>query len=241
VLEGLKRIGYDAVEPFLPDYGDDPKAFRRRIDAAGLYCSGFHMPLDGLVNEPQRFIDIALTIGDRPLMIPPFLMPADRPHTRDGWRRVGDKLRHGAELAGAHGLTVAWHNHDYEYGYIIEDGGIAPVRPIDLMLESAGDKVGLEIDFAWVTRGWKDPKAELERYAERIVAIQLKDTASPGVEAEGGWTATGDGIVRWKEIWPLFRRTRADHLVVEHDNPSDWKVVAKRSFDFAKDMERRST
>ena len=71
VLAGLAEIGYQAVEPWLPDYGDDPKGFRKRIDDAGLVCLGFHMPLKGLLDETDRFIDIAHTIGDQPLMIPP--------------------------------------------------------------------------------------------------------------------------------------------------------------------------
>ena len=41
----------------------------------GWICMGIHMPFAGLVNEPQRFADIAETIGDKPLLIPPFLLP----------------------------------------------------------------------------------------------------------------------------------------------------------------------
>ena len=58
-LEGLAKLGYDGVEPFLPNYGDDPAGFRRRIDDAGLACYGFHLPYDGLIADPERFIDIA--------------------------------------------------------------------------------------------------------------------------------------------------------------------------------------
>src|SRR5688572_6393907 len=79
VLEGLAAIGYSAVEAWLPDYGDDPKAFRHRLDDAGLYCMGIHMPFAGLVDEPRRFFDIAETIGSKPLLIPPFLLPHERP------------------------------------------------------------------------------------------------------------------------------------------------------------------
>jgi hypothetical protein len=39
--------------------------------------------------------------------------------------------------------------------------------------------------------------------------------------------------VPWEELWPLFDTTRADHLVVEHDQPANWQVIAQRSFDFA--------
>ena len=47
---------------------------------------------------------------------------------------------------------------------------------------------------------------------------------------------TGDGIVDWKKLWPLFAKTRADQIVVEHDNPADWRKTAERSFKFLKSL-----
>jgi sugar phosphate isomerase/epimerase len=225
-LEGLKKIGYWGVEPFLPIYEKDPKEFRKKIDAVGLACPCFHMSFTGLVDEPDRFIDIAHTIGAR-IMITPWLPPEERGKTADAWKKIGAALAKGAEKAGAAGLSVAWHNHDFEF-LPLPDGS----RPIDHLFAAAGDRVGFEIDIAWVLRGHADPAAELARYADRITVIQVKDTAPPGTTAEGGWTATGDGIVDWDVLWPLFRRTKSEHLVAEHDNPADWRVYAKRTFDY---------
>ena len=85
-------------------------------------------------------------------------------------------------------------------------------------------------------RGGADPAAELARFADRILAIQPKDTAPLGTKKDDGWTATGDGIIDWKSLWPLFPKTKADHIVVEHDNPSDWRVFAQRSYDYLKKL-----
>lgn len=74
-----------------------------------------------------------------------------------------------------------------------------------------------------------DPGAELIKFADRIWAIQTKDTAPLGTRADDGWTATGDGIIDWKRLVPLFLKTRADHIVTEHDKPSDWQRFARRS------------
>ena len=73
------------------------------------------------------------------------------------------------------------------------------------------------------------PGKELAKYADRITAIQLKDTAPPGTALDEGWAATGDGIIDWPALYPLFAATRATVLVVEHDNPTDWKACAARS------------
>jgi sugar phosphate isomerase/epimerase len=210
------------VEPWQPAYDEDPAAFRRKIDRAGLRCFGFHMPLPSASAEWDRFVDIAVRLGAR-LMIPAWIGPERRGRDAAGWRAVGAALREGR--ARAAGVTVAWHNHDFEYA-LLADGS----RPIDHLLAEAGDNVGFEIDCGWVVRGHADPAAELARYAPRIVAIQVKDTAPLGTLQDGGWTATGDGIIDWSRLWPHFRKTRADHLVVERDNPADWRVFARRSF-----------
>jgi hypothetical protein len=51
-------MGYDAIEPWLPAY-EATRPLPPALDDAGLGCLGFHMPLKGLVEETQRFIDIA--------------------------------------------------------------------------------------------------------------------------------------------------------------------------------------
>ena len=177
-LPVLRAMGYDAVEPWLPAYGEDPAGFRRSIDASGLRCHGFHMPLSGLVDETSRFIDIALTLGAG-VMIVPWIAPEDRPVTAVGWQDLGAALARGAAAAAAQGLQVAWHNHDFEY-VPLPDGS----RPIDHIL--AAPDVMFEIDIGWVTRAGADPLAELTLYADRIVAVQCKDMAAPGTQAEDG-------------------------------------------------------
>ena len=226
----LRKMGYAAIEPWLPAYEQDPKGFRKALDSAGLACRGFHMPLNGLIHETERFADIAETLGAT-YMIPPWVNPEDRGSDAAYWRRLGESLGIGAEKVAKRGLKVVWHNHDYEYAPL-PDG----TRPIDHMLDAAGPEVGFEIDFAWVVRGGADPLTELTRYASRVRIIQLKDTAPPGTIEDDGWTATGDGVVDWKSLAPLFARTPADHLVAEHDNPGDWQRFARRSITYARSL-----
>lgn len=226
----LKAMGYDAIEPWLPAYEEDPRTFRQALDDAGLRCLGFHMPLAGLVGEPQRFIEIAQALGAT-YLISPYVAADERRPTADYWRGLGEKLAKGAELAAPHGLTVAWHNHDFEFNPL-SDG----TRPIDHIFEAGGDGVKFEIDCGWIVRAGADPAAELRRFADRIVAIQTKDTAPLGTKVDDGWTATGDGIIDWASLVSLFRATKADHIVIEHDNPSDWQAFARRSIEHLKTL-----
>ncbi|EAR49727.1 hypothetical protein OG2516_15939 [Oceanicola granulosus HTCC2516] len=222
-LPELRAMGYDAIEPWLPAYEADPAAFRRALDEAGLKCFGFHMPLDGLARAPDRFVEVAQTLGAQ-VLIPPFVPEEERQDSAGYWAGIGETLARGAEAAGRHGLTVAWHNHDFEYR-ALPDG----TRPIDHIL-GADPAVKFEIDCGWIVRGGADPAAELARYADQIVAIQLKDTAGPeGRDTEDGWRATGDGVIDWAALAPLMEKTQATHIVAEHDNPADWRAFASRS------------
>ena len=225
----LKAMGYDAIEPWLPAYEADAQGFRKALDGNGLKCFGFHMPLMGLVKDPNRFIDIALTLGAT-WMIPPYVAVEERRPTADYWKGLGDQLAAGADKAKAHGVKVAWHNHDFEF-VPLADG----TRPIDHIL-SASDDVWFEIDCGWITRARADPAAELRTFAHRIGIIQTKDTAPQGTKPDDGWVATGDGIIDWASLVPLFRATTADHIVTEHDNPSDWRRFAERSIDHLKTL-----
>lgn len=222
-LPELKAMGYDAIEPWPPAYEADPAAFRRALDDAGLDCFGFHMPLTGLADDPDRYIDIAQTLGAS-YLIPPFVPEEDRRPTADFWKGIGQTLSKGADVAAKHGLKVLWHNHAFEYEPL-PDGS----RPIEHIL--AAQNVYFEIDCGWVTRGGADPAAELKRYADRILVIQTKDLAPEGTTEDDGWTATGDGVIDWAGLAPLFRESSAHHLCTEHDNPSDWRRFAKRSYD----------
>ncbi|MEQ1901157.1 MAG: sugar phosphate isomerase/epimerase [Devosia sp.] len=224
-LPELKSMGYDGIEPWLPAYEvDDGVSFRKALDGAGLQCFGFHMPLSGLVGEPQRFIDIASRLGAS-WMIPPYVTPLERAGAgAEYWKALGGKLAKGAALAKPHGLKVAWHNHDFEFRPL-PDGSL----PISHILAEGGEDVWFEIDCGWIRRAGADPAAILAQFKDRIGVIQTKDMAPEGTRQDDGWAATGDGIIDWAALVPLFRATKADHLVTEHDNPGDWRQFAKRS------------
>lgn len=232
-LPKLKAMGYDAVEPWMPAL-ENPGEFRQQIDDAGLACSGFHAHFQDLVADPHKFVDLAEQIGAN-LIIPPWLAPEDRGQSGDDWKKVGDMLASAADMISAAGKRLAWHNHDFEF-VPLSDGSV----PIDHLFDTAGDKVGFEIDCAWIVRAGADPAAALEKYADRIWAIQPKDTAPAGTGAEGGWTAPGQGVIDWAALWPKMRQTQADHLVVEHDNPADWEKLAEDAINYLKKMDQSS-
>ncbi len=222
VLEGLAKIGYDAVEPYYPLYGEDPAGYRAKVDAVGLVTPTFHAPFDGVTGETERFIDIAKTIGASTIVIP-YLGAEQRPTDGAGWKALGAKLGETAATVNAAGLGLGYHNHDFEYA-ALADGS----RPIDHLI---GNGVVSELDLGWVVRAGKDASAEIDKLSAEIIAFHIKDLAPAGTTAEDGWADVGQGTVDWAALWPhIAKAPKAGVLVAEHDNPADWKRFAERSF-----------
>ncbi len=223
-LEALAAIGFDAVEPYRGNFGEDPAGFRKKLDAVGLACPTAHLPVDLLESDRKAFIGIAETLGLEAAVLP-YLAEENRPKDAAGWKAFAAKLtEHAAALAEA-GLKLAWHTHAFEYEKLA-DGS----RPIDALIAAKG--VYYEPDIGWIARSGSDIRTELEKFPGKIVAFHVKDTAPDGVTADDGWTDVGAGTIDWKGVWPTIAHSGCDLLVTENDDPSDWRGFAAHSYTF---------
>ena len=212
-LETIARRGFTAVETFAPFY-DDVEATKRMLDAHNLGAISGHFALAMLEGEPERVIAIARRLG-MTFVVGPFLAPAERPTTVEGWKAMGVRLVAIEARLSSAGLRFAWHNHDFEFRPL-EDGSL----PIEHLL---GDRQLWEADLAWVIRGGADPRRWIERYRGRIPLVHVKDIAARGEKAdEDGWADVGDGVVPWAQLWPLCVAAGAECMIAEHDNPTDF-------------------
>jgi sugar phosphate isomerase/epimerase len=212
-LATIARHGFTNVETFGPLY-DDVAATKRMLDSHGLSARSGHFSVAMLEGEGERAVDVARRLGCE-IVVAPYLTPAERPATAEGWKALGARLvAIGARLSSA-GLRFAWHNHDFEFRPL-EDGSL----PIEHVL---GDRLLWEADLAWVIRGGADPRRWIERYRGRIPLVHVKDIAPSGDKTnEDGWADVGAGIVPWAELWPQCIAAGAESMIAEHDNPSDF-------------------
>ena len=233
VLEGLAAIGYDAVEPYGGNYQTDPKGLRAKADALGPDDpDGAHAAGASRSRSRRRLIDVAKILGLETVILPHVGGDA-RPSTVEGWKAFGHRLsEHAGPPRREAGLKLGWHNHDFEYAKL-SDGS----RPIDHIL--AGNGVRFEADLGWIARSGTDVAKEIRKESSKIAAFHIKDTAKAGVTKDDGWTDVGAGIIDWKALWPAIAGTGANLLVMEHDNPSDWRSYAANSFKYVSGLTGR--
>lgn len=229
VLKTVKALGYSHVEGYGALYADpDPAALKALLDQNGLTMPTAHVSL-GDLEDTSKGLELAKTLGIKS-MICPWLAPEQRPTSADGWKTFGKQLQEIGKPYQDAGLTFGYHNHDFEF--VKYDGRYA----MDILLDAA-PAVNVEADVAWIFRGKADPAPWLEANGDRIIAIHVKDVAPEGENAdEGGWADAGHGIVPWKTLWPIARKTKAQYFIAEHDNPSDIDRFASRSIAFIKSL-----
>lgn len=220
-------VGYATVEGYGALF-QDPDAvatLKAGLDATGLTMPTAHFGVDMVRQNAGAVIEMCKLLGIQSVIYP-YLQPDERPKDARGWTGLGAELAEISKPILDAGLDVAWHNHDFE----VADLGI-PETPLDLIM-NASDALQLELDLAWVHRGGRDPIEFTQRYKDRLLVAHLKDVAADGDNAdEDGWADLGHGVMDWATLYAELGKTSVQHLVVEHDNPSDHHRFAKRSFD----------
>ncbi|PIP01228.1 sugar phosphate isomerase/epimerase family protein [Pleomorphomonas carboxyditropha] len=219
VLAQTAATGFTGVEPFAAVF-DDANAFRALADRQGLKLPSAHVPLKLLEEEPDKAFAVCRTLGVE-LIVVPWLPEEKRPTTRAASDNLGRRLATLRQRAAVSGFRLAYHNHDFEF-VTLEDGS----RLMDVLL-AAEPALLWEADVGWLIRAGEEPLAWLDRYADRIVAVHLKDYV--GGDSEDGWADLGHGPTAYAPIFDkLAYLPKLDYCVAEHDDPADFSRFLRR-------------
>ncbi|WP_068109248.1 sugar phosphate isomerase/epimerase family protein [Tropicimonas marinistellae] len=224
-LKMVAELGYKQVEGYGSLYSDLENLGQLKDDLAanGLTMPTGHFSLDMVSNEADRVIEIARAL-DMAAVIVPAIPAEEREKDAEGWAELGRVLALAGHRFHDAGFAFGWHNHAFEFAEID-----SAEKPLDLIL-SGSDDLALELDIAWVAKGGEDPVDWLKKYADRIIAVHVKDIAPEGEnEEEDGWADVGEGIMDWRRLVPAIDATKSRFLVMEHDNPADDARFARRS------------
>jgi sugar phosphate isomerase/epimerase len=208
-LKTVAALGYREVE-FAGILGDDVRRTAGLLRSLGLTAPSLHLDYAGLRDRTASSFAIADALGSR-FVVCPWLDPPVR-QTMDDWVRVCDDLNRIGEQAARSGLTLAYHNHDFEFARLA--GGILPY---DVLLDRTDERfVKFELDVYWATRGNLDSAGVLKAHPSRFRLLHLKDMAT-----DGSFTELGHGTIDFAAILDAARESSVQHLFVEQDVSAD--------------------
>ncbi|MEM1010902.1 MAG: sugar phosphate isomerase/epimerase [Planctomycetota bacterium] len=217
----LAEVGYTHAEVG-PFSGHSTEAVTKAARDAGMTVVGSHE--GSLIGDDAN--DTLKMLGDLGIRhaIQPYL--PDEHRTADGYRKVAKTLE---KVANFDGLSVLYHNHDWEFDTVDGDH-----TGYDLLIMDTG--LGAELDTCWVSVAGRNPTQLMKRLSGRLPLIHVKDCSDFEKKT---LCELGDGKVPVKEIVATASQCGVECLVVEQDNSwmnDDPMASAKKSFDYLKSV-----
>lgn len=249
-LKKVKALGYDGVE-FAGLFDRKPSDIKAMLEEIGLTPISAHVPFVDMMADPEKVLGDYAEIGCRYVAIP-YLTEEYRPGA-EKFNEVIAGAKVLGETANRLGMTLLYHNHDFEFEKI--DGEYA----LDVLYrEVPASLLQTELDTCWVNVGGEDPAAYVRKYTGRAPVVHLKDFMMPGkkpakmyeligIEDDGTETDTsafefrplGMGAQDFPAILEAAKDAGAEWVVVEQDSPSMNKTpmeCAQTSINYLKSL-----
>ena len=205
-IKKVAEIGYAAVE--LAGHGGLPlQALSSLLADNHLRVAGSHIGLETLESDLPRVIEENLALGNRYIVVP--YLAEDRRRTSDDYKKVAGLLNEYGEALRSSGLTLCYHNHDFEF-QTLDNGQIGE----DILLENTDPSVvKAEVDTYWVLKGGQDPVAFVRKHAGRVPLMHIKDRD----KTDGSFAPVGTGDLPLDALVAAAPDVGTEYLIVEQD------------------------
>lgn len=209
-LKAVSEFGYDGVE-FAGLYGKTPEEVRKLCEKYGLVPVSAHVGIGEMLENENVFSDYK-EIGCEYIAIP-YIAPEEMSTENDRINTI-EKVRVLSEKAKAAGLKMLYHNHAHELSKLNGNNFL------DELYSAVPDILLPEFDVCWLHFAGEDPVAYLERYANRIRVVHLKDYVSSDGAERPDFRPLGRGKVDIPAVVKTAEKLCAEWLIVEQDAPT---------------------
>ena len=206
-LQKVADLGYKEMQ-FAGYHGRSPEQVKKILDQLGLASPAAHVSLGLIKEDLDNQIDIAQKIGQKYLVVPS--IPADE-RTLSHYEGHAETLNKAGEKCKDAGLTIAYHNHSFEFETQNNETGY------DYLLSLTDTSlVSFELDLYWAINANVDPISIFKKNPGRFPMVHVKDR-----NTEGQMVDVGRGVIDFSEIFSHSETAGIQHYFVEHDYPDD--------------------
>ncbi|MGI6715667.1 MAG: sugar phosphate isomerase/epimerase family protein [Eubacteriales bacterium] len=232
-LEKIKAVGYDGVE-FAGLYGHKATEVRDFCQKLGLVPVSAHVSIDEMLSDPDKVFSDYQIIGCKYIAVP--YLTEDRRPGGANYENTLLQISGLAEKAKLHGLTLLYHNHDFEFVKVGSEGKYF----LDLLYETIPENLlQTEIDTCWVNVAGEDPAEYLKKYTGRAPVVHVKDFVMKNRKSKSGlyeligikpsgdkadekdfdFRPVGYGVQDIPAIIAAAKQAKSQWLIVELDRP----------------------
>jgi len=215
-LQLLAKLGYQELE-FAGLYENSAAVVAKWMAELGLSAPAGHVLLKPLLDETNKFLDDAQTLGHRYLVMP-YLLEHERSDGLNSYQKIAEQLNVIGERCQAAGVTLAYHNHDFEFANIDNS------TPYDVLLtQTDAQLVKMEIDLYWAAKMQVDVLALFKQSPGRFPLWHMKDMA-----ADGNFADLGQGTIDFAPVVAAAGLAGLQHAFVERDMTDDLNTTLKQ-------------
>lgn len=246
-LRAVKEMGYDGVE-FAGTFGKSAEELAALCAKYALTPISAHVPFAEMQADLDGTLAYYKTLGCRFVAIP-YSAEEHRPGGEKFDELVEEATKVG-KRAKEFGLTLLYHNHDFEFVKMGEEYGL------DVLYSRVSEEyLKTQLDTCWVRVAGEDPVAYLKKYSGRAPVVHLKDFVGQktknmyaliGTDSDKeektqafDFRPVGSGVQDFPAILAAAEEAGAEWVVVEQDRPSGEYTsleCAKLSIDYLKSL-----
>lgn len=205
-LAAVAAMGVDEVEPFgIENFDWLPEA----LAAHGLKAGSAHAML---LADPNKVFEAAKKLGIRSLFQPAWF--PEKWQDEAGIRELADGLNAQVDRFAEAGISIGYHNHDWEFTAPEVNGTPA----YDFFVSLLDERVVLEVDTYWATVGGRNVVELFDTYGERITHLHIKDGPLQPSRSGAINVVLGTGLM---ELAPILDASPERVWVVEFDFATD--------------------
>ena len=202
-IRRVAELGYTAVEPY--NFVATADELAEALASNGLTAPSGHAPL--LREDQDEIFAAARKLGIGTVIDP----HVERSHwtSEEDIRATAEALNAAARKGAEYGITVGYHNHEFELEAQIEG-----VSGLEVLARHLDPEVILEVDTYWAAVGGEDPVELLRRLGDRVHFVHIKD--GPLTRENKDQVAVGAGKMRVRDV--LDAAGELEAAVVELDD-----------------------
>lgn len=237
-LAKVKAMGYDYVEISGGRYDHTGLENKKIIEQQGLTCISAHQSQTFFLNDQADAVNYVKELGVKYCVIP---LPTGRLDAfQKNWGETIDLFTRMGKAYREIGVQLLYHNHDFEITKLPGDTEYVLDKLLNALPEGL---LQPEFDTCWISYGGLPPADYINKYADRLGIIHIKDYMLCNMEQkpmwqhvqDGGWkakpatkkdagfryTPVGTGVEDWKLIVDAAKASKVEYLVVEQDASPD--------------------
>lgn len=206
-MRRVAEIGYETVQLSAVGSEITPQTAREIADEYGLQIVLTHSDINRILHDTEKLINDHRVMGCKYIGIGS--MP-EKYRNPDWIKRFAVDFKEPARMIKEAGMRLMYHNHAFEFEKT--DGRYL----IDELLDGfAPDELSVTLDTYWVQTAGGDVCQWIERLADRIPCVHLKDRGI--VKGQEVMAPVMEGNMNFPAILKALEKTDCEYALVEQD------------------------